>query len=476
MARMLNQPHPLPVPRVVLHPLSRWIVASLLLVPCAQVSAQDFVVAQSSSSLPCPDLGVLMPGNGTDWHALLGQLEPLLPRCLRNSQYFALLGAAQMNTGRLSEALESLERSLLIEPRNGGAQVDYAEALFRQGQLFSALELNQQILHRDDVPDYLSNMLTERQNAWQSLTRQWAYQADLLTGYDSNLNGAPYSSQITLTLSGENVVLPLNPDFQAMEGPYLNMRLGARYRQLAPDHQHNVLLEMRGRVSEDKSSDLLQLDTRYAFISPGQQNSWQLTTGMSHLFFGGSPLYTATEAGGQYQFTNTFTFSEGSSCRPFASAAAQHQLFHDQSTLNALESKVGSGLNCQLETAWGRQLLVPTLSALYNNSLRGGDQTRAGGSRSGWQANLDWHVELPGAILTTQLSHTRMVDRQGYSPLLADGAKRWVQRSYALVQYRRPLASDINLMLNLYHQEQRSNLELFRSRDSSVEVGININF
>ena len=79
-------------------------------------------------------------------------------------------------------------------------------------------------------------------------------------------------------------------------------------------------------------------------------------------------------------------------------------------------------------------------------------------------------------MLTTQLNYTRMVDGQGYSPVLAEGAKRWVQRSYALVQYRRPLASDINLMVNLYHQEQHSNLELFSSRDSSVEVGININF
>src|SRR5690606_8222191 len=151
---------------------------------------------------------------------------------------------------------------------------------------FSAMELNQQILHRDDVPDYLAQMLTERQDAWQNLTRQWVYQADLLIGYDSNLNGAPYSSQITLTLFGEHVVLPLDTDYQAVEGPYLNMRLGARYRQLAPNHQHNVLLEMRGRVSEDKSSDLLQVDTRYAYVRPGQQNSWQLNTGMSHLFFG----------------------------------------------------------------------------------------------------------------------------------------------------------------------------------------------
>lgn len=428
------------------------------------------------SALPCPDLSTLMPGTGTDWQALYIQLEPLLPRCLRDSDYFALLGAAQMNTGRLNEALESLERALLIEPRNGGAQIDYAEALYRQGQLFSALELNQQIMRRDDVPEHLATLLSERQQAWRGMTRQWGYQADILTGYDNNLNGAPSPNQITLTLSGENVVLPLNPDFQSVEGPFMNVRLGARYRQLAPAHQHNLLIELRGRVSEDTSSDLLQLDTRYAFIKPEQSHSWQATLGMSHLFFGGSPLYTATEAGGQYQFEQNWLQTDSGSCRPFAAAAAQHQLFHDQSNLNALESKVGGGLNCQISSRIGRQLVLPAFSLLYNDALRHGGSARAGGSRSGWQASMDWQLELASGVLITQLNHTHMDDSQSYSPLLAGGARRWIKRSYALVQYRQPLAQRTNLMINLYHQEQRSNLELFRSRDSSVEIGININF
>lgn len=452
------------------------------MVALAQQPSSDQIIQSirntepARSALPCPDLSTLMPGTGTDWQALYNQLEPLLPRCLRDSDYFALLGAAQMNTGRLSEALESLERALLIEPRNGGAQIDYAEALYRQGQLFSALELNQQIMRRDDVPEHLASLLSQRQQAWRGMTRQWGYQADILTGYDNNLNGAPSPSQITLTLSGENVVLPLNPDFQSVEGPFMNLRLGGRYRQLAPAHQHNVLVELRGRVSEDTSSDLLQLDTRYAFVKPGQDSSWQATAGMSHLFFGGSPLYTATEAGGQYQFEDKWLDTGSSQCRPFAAAAAQHQFFHDQSNLNALESKLSGGLNCQINSGFGRQTLMPALSILHNKALRNGSNTRAGGDRAGWQAGIDWQLELTDGVLITQLNHTRMDDALGYSPLLAGGAKRWIKRSYVLLQYRKPVGSQTNLMLNLYHQEQRSNLELFRSRDSSAEIGININF
>jgi hypothetical protein len=88
-----------------------------------------------------------------------------------------------------------------------------------------------------------------------------------------------------------------------------------------------VLVEMRGRVSEHQESDLVQLDTRYAYIEPGRSRSRQFSAGMSHLMFGGSPLYSATELGGRYQFDTLAVDNRLASCRPYTSAAAQHQFF-----------------------------------------------------------------------------------------------------------------------------------------------------
>jgi len=297
--------------------------------------------------------------------------------------------------------------------------------------------------------------------------------ADLMAGYDSNLNGAPSPDQITLTLSGDSVVLPLSEQYQPIEGPYANLRFGARYRQLAPAHQHNVSLDIRGRVSQDQDSDLIQVDTRYAFIKPEQNRSWQLNTGMSHLFFGGSPLYTATEAGGQYIFPANFNVTSNANCRPFSSAAAQHQLFHNQSRLNAIESKLSVGLNCQLIVGGDRQQLVPEFSVLNNDPIKDG---RPGASRHGWQFNLDWQLNLSKGAVMAQLNHTQMQDSDGYNPLLAGNAERWLKRSYGLVQYRQSIGKRTVILLNAYHQRQRSNLELFRSRDSSLEIGISHNF
>ena len=426
-----------------------------------------------SDNLTCPDLASFYPGTATNWQVMHQQLSALMQRCLQSSEYFALLGAALLNIGSLSDALEALERALLLDPSNGGAQIDYAEALFRQGQLFSALELNQQILGRDDVPEYLNPMLQQRQNDWQGMTRQMSVTGDLMAGYDINLNGAPSPDQITLTLSGDSVVLPLREQYQPIEGAYANLRLSARYRQLAPEHQHNVSVDLRGRVSKDQDSDLLQLDTRYAYIKPEQDRSWQLNTGMSHLFFGGSPLYTATEAGGRYVYPGTVSIHAYGSCKPFSSLAAQHQLFHNQSRLNAIESKFSIGLNCQLQLGENSQQLVPELSVLNNDPIKDG---RPGDSRYGWQFNLDWQLPVLSGAVTAQLNHTQMQDSDGYSPLLANDADRWLRRSYVLVQYRKEINSNTTLLLNGYLQRQRSNLELFRSRDASLEIGLSHRF
>jgi hypothetical protein len=470
-------------------PRMRFSGLGLLLPSLLMIAAAPLVLAQTTETkqsttlerptssqsviLTCPDLAPFYPGTATNWQVMHQQLSALMPRCLQSSEYFALLGAALLNIGSLSDALEALERALLLDPGNGGAQIDYAEALFRQGQLFSALELNQQILARDDVPEYLNPMLQQRQNDWQGMTRQMSVTGDLMAGYDINLNGAPSPDQITLTLSGDSVVLPLREQYQPIEGAYANLRLSARYRQLAPEHQHNVSVDLRGRVSKDQDSDLLQLDTRYAYIKPKQDRSWQLNTGMSHLFFGGSPLYTATEAGGRYVYPGTVSINAYGSCKPFSSLAAQHQLFHNQSRLNAIESKFSIGLNCQLKHGENSQQLVPELSVLNNDPIK---QGRPGDSRYGWQFNLDWQLPVLSGAVTAQLNHTQMQDSDGYSPLLANDADRWLKRSYVLVQYRKEINANTTLLINGYLQRQRSNLELFRSRDASLEIGLSHRF
>ena len=429
----------------------------------------------------CPDLSGYYPSDGVNWPILSRQLAPMLEDCLENAEYFALYGAAQLNSGNVAEATESLERALLLEPEYGAAQIDYAQALYLQGQLFSALELNKALLGREDLPPKLQTIIQSRQRSWQALTTERSAQLDVLAGYDSNLNGAPDPDQITLTLSGGPVLLDLSEEFRPQSGPYLNFRLGNRYRQLAPQHQHNWLTEVRGRVSEDTDSNLLQLDSRYSFIKPGRNQSWQVDAGVGYLQFGGSSLYTAADVRVRYQQPSQLK------CTPYYGLALQQQFFHGQTDLNALESKASAGMICPIGNSRGPQQLGVEVSLLTNtaNDVRrldanqlptSNDSGRVGGDRDGWQVNLDWRASLPIGDFRGQLSHTRFNDSDRYFRLVGGGVRRSLSRSYVLLQYRRPLRPDMTLLLNLYHQNQHSNLELFRSVDTTLEIGVSLAF
>lgn len=418
-----------------------------------------------SSLAACPDLSAFYQTEGADSAVLQQQISQLLPECLESSEFFAVYGAAQLNNSDLAGALESLERALLLNPENGAAAIDYAQALFEVGQLFTALEMNQQLIARQDLPEGIGDALQHREEQWRAFTRQSSIQAEVLAGYDNNLNGAPDSGQITLTLSGEPIQLGLDPEFRPQSGGYLSTRVAYRQRRLAPQSQQNWGVEIRSRNSDYSQSDLLQLAASYQFLKPSRTSSWQAAAGVNHLQYGGSSLFTGLET--------SFRYQPGSDrrCNPYSQIAVQRQDFHRESRLDGLETKASLGVSCPPFGYAGRQQLSVDLSRINNFAA---NSDRLGGDRAGWQSNLRWQYSLQTASLSAQLSYTNIEDRKGYSPLLKDGVERSLKRSYLLLQYRRPVrlfGKSANFMINLYHQRQRSNLELFRSKDTSAALG-----
>jgi hypothetical protein len=69
-----------------------------------------------------------------------------------------------------------------------------------------------------------------------------------------------------------------------------------------------------------------------------------------------------------------------------------------------------------------------------------------------------------------------MDDSDGYNPSLANNAEREIDRSYALIQYRLPVTSQTTLQWNAFWQRQHSNLDLFKSRDRTLEFGVQYRF
>lgn len=423
-------------------------------------------LALSADQDPCPDLTFWYPDEHTNWFVLERELSRLMPLCLGSAEFFALYGAAQLNSGQVSAAMESLERALLTDPDYGAAQIDYAQALFMQGQLFSALDMNRQVLARPDLPEELHTMLERRHAEWQGMTRRSGGEIDLLAGHDSNLNRGPLTNRITVTLSGEPVDLELSPEFLPVSGLYTNLRAAGHYTRFEPGHSHNFLAEINGRISEDSRSDMTQINTRYAWLRPAREHSWQLGGALGHLTLGGSPLFSAAETNARFQVESE------QRCAPFYAIAAQYQHFHQgNSHLNTVEARNAGGLHCQDRAS--DTIFSAELGMLNSFAIEGG---RPGGDRVGWQARFDWQRPLFAGVLAAQAGHTRLHDREVYSELLANGSRRDLDRSYAQLQYRQATILGGVLLLNLYHQRQRSNIELFSSDDTAAELGIRFVF
>jgi hypothetical protein len=444
-------------------------------------SAQTEIAANSGSSVSraesCPRLSeyysraaaiALADDPLKLWQELAVDVKELMPNCLESSEYFALLGAAQLNGLGNPQAMESLERSLLLDPENGAARVDYAQALYNSGQLFSALEIGEELLTREGLPERLREELKDRNGRWLSEARQHAFYVDLTGGYGNNLNGAPSANEITLTLSGEPLMLALGNDYRAISGVYSNVNLSSQYQMLSPSSQRNWINEVKSRISGDDRSDLMQFESRYALAKPGRARSWRIDGGLTHLQFGGNSLFSSARASGRYQL------NVGESCNPSIELAGQRQYFRQQSALDAIEGRLAAALTCNVRSnAMGEYSSVGLeMGLIHNHALQ---DARPGGNRSGWQATARWQSRA----FSVQISHTKLDDSRSYSPILSDGADRRVRRNQILLQHRRPIQLgkvSATLLFNLFSQNQASNINLFTTDDMSAEVGLRFAF
>ena len=91
--------------------------------------------------------------------------------CLKNSAYYARLGLYWLLLPSAQDALEPLERSLLLNTEQPSVQLDFALSLALTGDLNSANALLDQVLQRSDMPESLRQALGEvRTQGWGVLS------------------------------------------------------------------------------------------------------------------------------------------------------------------------------------------------------------------------------------------------------------------------------------------------------------------
>lgn len=165
-----------------------WALALCLALPAAALAAAaDF--AGSSEAATARQLA--QQGKADELYRLLA---PLDSRYAGDADYDYALGTSALDTGNFSQAVFALQRAVAARPRFAGARMELARAYFAIGDNESARR-EFALLEQDHPPPAARRAIAEyrmaidrRAAAYQS--QRSAY-AELLSGYDSNANGAP---------------------------------------------------------------------------------------------------------------------------------------------------------------------------------------------------------------------------------------------------------------------------------------------
>ena len=420
----------------------------------------------STMSFACPSLQEFYDALESEPAALIEALDEILEQCYTDSEYFALAGAAHLRMGDLLRALENLERALLLDPSNGSAAVDFAEVLFRQGQLISAIEINAQLLTRTDLPEDLREAISLRQNRWRGATNQKSFTLGTSAGYDNNLNSAPIADRIALTLSGNPVLLDVSSEFRAAGATYARVSTGGAILSAGQAVNTRLSGSITGRFSEQSDYDLIQGSARYRLSDASDIPRWNTTIGLDHLRWGGSAVFSSATVRAAYLLKDFGT------CRVYPRLALQYQKYEVQELLSGYEYSLGVGSECDIAVNGLVNRIGFEVSALQN---RAEYNRRLGGDREGWQGSLFWQRPVGSGQIVGQYQYTRFDDEEGYSFLFKNGAVRRENLHSLYFSYVMPVKSfggSAQLVSTVAYHNQTSSIPLFRTRGASAEFGV----
>ena len=409
-----------------------------------------------------------LPITPAELWALREQLAGLEPRCGRVASFAAYRGAVALALGRAAEAAEHLELALLLDPHLAVAQVDYARALTLLGDTASASALWRELLKRADLPPQLRSEIERRVAALTPAEpgHRWRWNGDvgLRAGYDTNLNSATSASELALTFPGGDLNLPLDPSSRAVAGAatWLDGRAQG-LRRLGEDLQLEIRAEARLRGTNEPGLSYRQLDVDAAVHRYVAGGMYSVTLGAGDLFFGGADLQRIVRASALRSWFN-------SRCVARLGIEAELRRYDVNPILDGTFAGAVAGGQC----VWPSWPWLGT--ALRWGVDRPNDPLRPGAERTRFDGRLQaqWQIGELGFLLTT-VSWQREADRSGYSPILAGGARRWIERSGLAFEWSRPapsLGPAWQLVAAAEGVYQRSNIALFELHGLTLQLGV----
>jgi hypothetical protein len=347
-------------------------------------------------------------------------LAPLAHAASPDPAALAAEGAAALERGELDLAVERLEYALLLDPTLLGARLDLALAYARLGQTELARALAEPLLARTDLPPGLAALLAPAPRGW----------LQTLLVHRSNRSLTPQDRTLWLTLPQGRTPFTLSERPDA--GFLTQNQLGLLLR---PD----LLLTLDADLGGGRASERERLTLAY------QPTLRDLLT-LAHERWQGEPLTSEL----RYERRLTPTWS------------AEAGLRHWHGGLDTLD-----GLPLTLSAR------LPLPARLYGRLDLLADAPlhadRPGGWRLGLGGELRAQAQAHGWRLDAGLQYTEWRDRDGYSPLLENDARRRLRQA----TLRLDLAPQHSpFFLRLQWDRQDSNLSLFRLHDTTLGAGL----
>lgn len=441
-------------------------LALLLLMLCLFISQSLFAATPSTCN---HWQAKQLPTSPQQWQAEYQRLQPLFTTCLSSADFLAYYGAIQLRTGNVNQALDTLERALLLNPQHGAAQMDYAQALYYHGDPYAAQSLNKSLLSNPSLPPVIRQQIQLNQKHLHNLLNTFSHQLSLNTGYDSNLNTSPSINQLTLTLDGEEWLVALAEGLEPRSGAVMRLGASTRYTQRQATSRRTYQLSLNSRLSENSQDQQHQLSARYqqqnTLVNGSQLEHKLALIGLQHA---NTHTFTTLEAQQNWQPATPFLVSKTRSCQFLPEHTLAYQSFPNRANLNALEYRLIPGLQCNLNAS---QISL-TAGLMYNHALN----NRTGANRLGQELTAYWQHPLAQGRLQAQARYTQWQDTQGYNPTLANNAPRKVQRRQLSLAYLLPLSPSLLLTTQAALQKQTSNLEMFEYQSGQFDLGISWQF
>lgn len=431
----------------------------------------------AASATNCPLQPVYpLPTAPASLDQLLRLLDTNAPVCLSNAGFHAWRGAVLLSLNHPAPAIESLERALLINPDLPGAQLDYAAALLAVGDHRSARELLLQVDNRQDLSPGLRELLAKELAASDPDLLRSRWLLSTAVGVDSNLNNAPSASELTLTFPQGSLTLPLLDSSRPHRG---SAAFGmAQWQGIKPQGSQLWLFQadLRARYTSEAATRYQQADVAATWLqAQDAPQQWVARLGASQINFGGQQLLQSARGSMQRQWRDGGSGSAAMQCRPSAGIEVEGRKFPLSSNLDGNYTGAIAGVVCadvgETPSALAGQVIN---FQARTGADRPSAEERPGGKFTRTELRASWERAFGLYKLNSDYGFSRQVDTSGYSPLLADNLVRKVIRHSLRAELAHPLGvrSYADWFVSAEINVQHSNLEAFRSRQSSFYSGI----